>query len=309
MNKKIIIYAAFVIFVLAVAFFYLETVPRPAPPAKNQLQVMASFYPLYFLADSIGGGKIKILNLTPSGAEPHDRELIPSDIINIEQSDILIMLGGSFEPWAESVVKNAKPDQKILQVGQNLITRTLTENGEKEEAQDPHIWLDPTKAIAISGKIADALIAADPVNANFYSVNTLTLQNQLSILNNKYKTELQKCALKEFITSHAAFGYLAAAYGLVQVPIAGLSPDVEPSPKTLSEISAFAKKNNIKHIFFENLVSPKLSETIAREIGAETLVLDPLEGLSAKDSGNGEDYFSKMESNLKNLKIALQCGN
>ena len=156
-------------------------------------------------------------------------------------------------------------------------------------------------------KIAQAIDQADPNNKSFYDQNTKNLEDKLDQLDNEYKTGLTSCQSKDIVTSHAAFGYLGTRYGLNQVAIAGLSPDEEPSSKQLVDVADFARKNNVKYIFFESLVSPKLSETIAQEIGAKTLVLDPLEGLSDDNIKQGKDYFSVMRDNLANLQTALQC--
>jgi zinc transport system substrate-binding protein len=156
-------------------------------------------------------------------------------------------------------------------------------------------------------KITQGFIQIDPDNKNYFQTNADTLKTKLDNLNNEYKQGLANCTEKNIITSHAAFGYLATTYGLNQVPISGLSPDAEPSPQQLVNIVKFAKANNVKYIFFESLVSPKLANTIATEVGAKTLVLNPIEGLSDEQLARGDNYFQEMQNNLSNLKIALQC--
>ncbi len=156
-------------------------------------------------------------------------------------------------------------------------------------------------------KIARAIITIDPTNKNFYENNERNLEKRLDALDTSFQDGLRECQQKNFVTSHSAFGYIASRYGLKQIAISGLSPDQEPSPKELAQVAQFAKNNNVTYIFFETLISPKLSETVAREIGAKTLVFNPLEGLTKEDEAAGKDYFSVQQDNLANLRIALIC--
>lgn len=266
---------------------------------NNKVQVVASFYPLYFFASQIGGDKVEVTNITPSGAEPHDYEPTTQDVAKISTSNLLI-LNGHVEPWGDKVTA-----PKTLVAGDGLTTKQLVEDG--QTIVDPHVWLSPLLAKKEVAKIFQALIKIDPKDQNYFQANATHLDQKLDEIDQAYKHGLANCQQKDIITSHAAFGYLAAEYDLNQVPIAGLSPDEEPSAKQLADVANFAKSHNVKYIFFESLVSPKLSETIATEIGAKTLVLDPLEGVSDADIKQGRDYFTVMQDNLTNLQIALQC--
>ncbi len=273
---------------------------------SSKPQTVTSFYPLYFFTSQIAQDKAEIYNITPAGAEPHDYEPSTRDIAKIEDSSLLVLNGGKLEAWGEKIKENLK-DKKtlIVTVGETIANQEVTEDGKK--IQDPHIWLDPTLAKKEVIMIAQGLSQVDPANNLFYQANAQKLLNKLDILDAKFRQGLNSCARKDIITSHAAFGYLASDYGLNQVAISGLSPDSEPSVQKLAEVSDFAKANQVKYIFFESLVSPKLSQTVATEIGAQTLVLNPIEGLSDEEIKNGKNYFSEMENNLKNLKIALEC--
>lgn len=296
----IMISAATIVFV-----FYNKKVSAPSE-SDGKTTVTASFYPLYFLAREIGGDKADVKDITPSGAEPHDYEPTAQDIARIEKSRLLIINGGGMEAWADSIRQNINPERtSIVVAGEGLDTRKLA--GEGKTAADSHVWLSPVLAGRMADKIAQGLSAADPANKDYYFANLSALRSKLDDLDQEYRKGLENCERKDIITSHAAFGYLAAEYGLNQVPIAGLSPDVEPSPQEIARIVKFAKENNIKYIFFESLVSPKLAQTIAAEAGVETLVLNPIEGLSDEDLAQGKTYFTEMENNLTNLKIALQC--
>lgn len=264
-------------------------------PTFKKLQVTASFYPVYFFSSQIGGDKAIVRNITPAGAEPHDFEPAAQDIARIENSNMLVLNGG-VEAWGDKIKDNLK--------GKNV---KIVIAGGEQNLQDPHIWLDPALAKKEAQKITQGYIEIDPANTAYYQSNGKKLDAKLDNLDNQYKLGLKLCKQKDIITAHAAFAYLARAYGLNQVAISGFSPDEEPSAQQLAEVADFAKQNNVKYIFFEKLVSPKLSETIADEIGAKTLILDPIEGLSDKDIQGGKDYFTVMQDNLKNLQIALKC--
>jgi zinc transport system substrate-binding protein len=273
---------------------------------KNKLQITTSFYPMYFFAKSITGDKANIVNITPAGAEPHDYELTTENLIQIKNSQLLI-LNGEVEPWAKKIKTDLQnKNTKVLEVGDNLLNqKVVNENGQFET--DPHIWLSPVIAKEIVNKIAEKIVLIDPANQNFYQDNKNKLEFELDKLDSDYKKGLKNCNKKDIITSHAAFGYLAKSYGLNQIPIAGLSPDAEPSLKDLTKITNFAKANNVKYIFFESLISPKLAQTLADEVGAKTLILNPLEGLNDNDLKVGKTYLTEMYKNLQNLRVALEC--
>ena len=263
----------------------------------HTLQVAASFYPHYFFASQIGGDKATVYNITPAGTEPHDYEPSTKDIARVENSKMLV-LNGRVEPWANNIKDNLQnKDILFVTAGEGLMTIKA----------DPHIWLSPVLAKKEVEKITKGFIQVDPPNKDYYIDNETVLEKRLDELDNKYKQGLQNCKTHTIVTSHAAFGYLANAYGLEQKAISGISPDEEPSSKTLAGIANYVKDNNIRYIFFESLVSPKLAQTLAGETGTQTLVLDPIEGLSDDTIKQGKNYFTLMESNLKNLQKALGC--
>jgi zinc transport system substrate-binding protein len=273
--------------------------------STNKLQVTTSFYPLYYFTTQIAGDKADVKNITPSGAEPHDYDPSAGDIAKIGKGNLLI-LNGEVEAWGDKIKENLKgTNVQVVVASQGLLTQQVAENGQNQI--DPHIWLDPVLAKKEVHAIAKGLIKIDPVNLQYYQQNEKALDTKLDTLDAEYKIGLANCQEKDIITSHAAFGYMASRYHLIQVPITGLSPDAEPSAQQMVDIASFARKNNIKYIFFENMISPKLSDTIATEIGAKTLVLDPIEGVSVKDLKTGKNYYTIMQDNLKNLQIALSC--
>ncbi|MFZ2949497.1 MAG: zinc ABC transporter substrate-binding protein [Desulfuromonadaceae bacterium] len=304
MNMKYI--AAIVGFLVIGILGYFLVGHTPSATPEGKISVVASFYPMYFFASQIGGDRADVINVTPAGGEPHDYEPTAQDMTKIESANLVVLNGGGLEAWGDSVKQNIDPQKTTLvTVGEGLTTRRVVEDG--EDIVDPHVWLSPVLAEQIADKIEQGYAKADPANADYYAKNATNLKAKLVQLDTDYKQGLASCQRKDIITSHAAFGYLGATYGLNQVPISGLSPEAEPSAKDLATVADFARKNGVKYIFFESLVSPKLSQTIATEIGAQTLVLDPIEGIAADDLAAGQDYMSVMRSNLANLKIALQC--
>lgn len=307
MNMKYVGVALGVIAIVALGFLF--TLRDTPPQTEQKLQVVASFYPVYFFAQQIGGEHADVINVTPAGAEPHDYEPSPQDIAHIEDSQLLVLNGGEVDVWGDRVRKDIDSAKTVVVVaGEGLMTRQIDHVEDSSEIiADPHVWLSPMLAESMVDKIADGFVQADPDNASYYQSNATALKTRLVGLDDEFRQGLVSCQSKDIITSHAAFGYLASAYGLNQVSISGISADEEPSAQELVQVAKFAKDNNIKYIFFESLLSPKLSETIADEVGAQTLVLNPLEGLTGEEMANGKNYFTEMRSNLANLQIALSC--
>lgn len=270
--------------------------PKGTTDVENTLQITTSFYPLYFFASEIAGDKAIVRNITPAGAEPHEYDPSVRDIADIEKSSLLVLNGG-VEAWGDKVRGNLKElNVPIIEASEGLLKQ-----------RDPHVWLDPLLAKKEAHAIETALEKIDPSNALFYRQNLNVLDEKLDRLHDLFTKGLSSCETKDIVTSHSAFGYLASRYGLRQVSVTGLSPDEEPSVQQIAKVAEFAKKNNIRYIFFETLVNPKLSETVAQEIGAQTIVLDPIEGVSDDDRQAGKNYLTIMEDNLKNLQRALSC--
>lgn len=287
-------------------------------PSEKKIQVITSFYPLYFFAQRIGGDRISLSAIIPPGVEPHDYELTPRDVAEIENSDLVVVNGAGFEPWFEKIrgdLDSKKINYTVLSEGIDLLEGAgHEEEGAVEEEShaddrlyDPHIWLSPIIAQDMVRKITQGLVKSDSENESYYKANEKKLLGDLSLLNQDFQKGLSACQKRDFVTSHAAFAYIAKQYNLNQVSISGISPEQEPSAQKLAEVSDFVKKNDIEYIFFETLVNPRLSTTIANETGAQTLVLDPLEGLSDDDISAGKNYLTVMRNNLKNLQTALQC--
>ena len=299
---KKLITAIIVIAVIGLGFLVTQ---RAGPKTSNKLQVETSIYPLYYFTTQIAGDKAEVTNITPAGAEPHDYDPSAGDIAKIEKGNLFI-LNGVIEAWGDKIKANLQgTNVQVVTAGQGLFTQHVMEEGQNQI--DPHVWLDPVLAKQEAHAIAEGLIKIDPANTQYYMENEKALDSKLDALDAAYKTGLAGCQENNIITSHAAFGYLASRYGLTQVTVTGLSPDAEPSAQQLANVVAFAKSHHITYIFFEKLISPKLSETVATEIGAKTLVLDPIEGVSDADMKAGKNYYTIMLDNLKNLQTALLC--
>lgn len=305
--KKVVISLISICVLIGLILVLTKNIEKPSENIKsNKIQVVASFYPLYFFSQQIGGEMADVSNVVPAGAEPHDYEPTSQDMAKMENSKLIILNGGGLEAWSENIQKNININNTtIITVGDQLITQQVTQDG--QTGMDPHIWLAPQLAEKMVDRIAQGFEQADSANRDYYLSNARQLKDKLASLDQAYKQGLSHCAERNIITSHAAFGYLAKTYGLNQISIAGLSPDAEPSSRQLAEIVKFARDNNVKYIFFESLVSPKLSQTIATEVGAKTLVLNTIEGLSDEELAQGKNYLSTMRDNLSNLQIALQC--
>ncbi|MWV43222.1 zinc ABC transporter solute-binding protein [Paenibacillus sp. HJL G12] len=308
-----------------------KTVVSEAAPKK--LQVEASFYPMYEFASQVAGNLADVNLLIPASVEPHDWEPTPQDIGKIEQADLLVYNGAGMEGWVEQVLAGSSNKNMLAVEASKGIE--LMEGAEEEEEHadaeaghdhdgessssqeeahehdhdhgglDPHVWLSPKLAIEEVRNIEAALIAKAPDHKDEFTKNADAYITKLQQLDTDFQKELNETKRKDFITQHAAFGYLAKTYGLTQVPIAGLSPEQEPSASAMAGVVKFAKEHQVKTIFFETLVSSQVAETIAKEIGASTAVLNPLEGLTEEDQAKHLDYIAVMRSNLEELKKAL----
>jgi zinc transport system substrate-binding protein len=235
------------------------------------------------------------VNLTPPGAEPHDLELSPSDVEDVHDADLVLYLGRGFQPAVEQALESRSGRSLDLLAGLDLADRN---DGEGDATADPHVWLDPSRFAGTVEAIGRELDRADAA---------ARLAARLRRLDGEMRRGLTSCDRRELVTSHTAFAYLADRYGLVQIGLTGVSPEGEPAPGALVDLVDEVIESGATTVFFETLVSPELAETVARESGAKTAVLNPLEGLTQAEVDAGEDYFSVMRSNLAVLREALGC--
>ena len=304
------------------------------------IDVIASFYPLQFVVERVGGERVDVSNLTPAGAEPHDLELTGDDAASLQDAQLVVYLGG-FSPALDDAIVNVSSDNAfdVAEAARLDVAASADDGhgheGEHEEeheaghedeteeehaehddgsgagsdaetdAIDPHFWLDPTRVADVADAVAARMTELDPDGAATFEQNAATLRTELEALDADFEAGLAECTSRDLVTSHAAFGYLAARYDLTQIGVSGLLPESEPSPADLAEVTEYVREHDVSTIYSETLIDPAVAETVAAESGASTAVLDPLEGLN--DDSQGSDYFEVMRSNLSNLRTGQGC--
>lgn len=300
-----------VVAVVAAALLVSARLRTPAEVSTDgRIHIAASFYPLAEFSRQVGGAHVEVNTVVPAGSEPHEYEPTPEELARVYTAAVFLFNGSGLDPWAERVADEiAQRSVRVINMSDQLpLLAAATVEGQADDRQfDPHVWLDPILAQRAVGVILDAFIAVDPEHAPAYRSRAAAYHELLKQLDQDFRSGLQLCARRDLVTSHAAFGYLAKRYDLSVLNIAGLSAEEEPSARRVSELARAAREKQIRYIFFETLVSPKLAQTLASEIGATTLVLNPLEGLSDEEQRSGKDYLSIMRDNLRNLRVALEC--
>jgi zinc transport system substrate-binding protein len=282
---------------------------------SSDTRVVASFYPYAFVAEQVGGTHVEVANLTSPGVEPHDVELKPRQVGAVQAADVVVFQRG-FQSAVDDAVDQADlPGDDVLDVAKIVrLEESHVEDAHEDHAEnsleegshdDPHTWLDPTTMIAVARAVEERLSDAVPDHASAFATNTRRLERELTRLDTALADGLKTCRTRTIVTSHAAFHYLAERYRLTQVPIAGIDPTNEPTPSQLADISTLVKREGITTIFTEELVSPAIAETVARETGATTATLDPIEGLG--DNGGDETYVTLMRRNLDAIRTANGC--
>jgi zinc transport system substrate-binding protein len=277
--------------------------------ASSEPNVVASFYPYAFVAQQIAGDHATVTNLTAPGLEPHDLELTPQQVADIQDAAVVIYERG-FQPAVDEAVDQSAQGltldtTSVVPLEDTGAPAEPNDPGEPALTGDPHVWLDPIRLATITEAVAAELSRADASHAADYHANAVRLAARLHALDRDYREGLAHCERTQFVTSHAAFGYLAQRYGLQMIAISGLSPDAEPSPKRLSDLEALVRQDGITTIFSEVLVSPALADTLARDVGVKTEVLDPIEGLPSAESQ--QNYLTIMRANLATLRQANGC--
>lgn len=311
----------------------------------NKVNVVTSFYPIYFFASEIGGEDAHVMNLLPTGVEPHDWTPRSQDILNTSKAQLFLYNGAGLESWVPNFLKgiDSKSTVKPIELSKGIsLIYTNEDDGHNhggqdnheenhdanhaenaghehgdehgdendhdhgDEHSDPHTWISPKSAITIAENIKNAYIEVDAKHKDNYEKRFEEVKQKLTQLDQKYTEALSKTSKKEIVVSHQAFGYLARDYGFTQHAIMGLSPESEPKAQDIVALSKLVKEKQIKYIFFEELVSDKLAKMLAAESGVQTLVLNPVEGLTTEQEKAGENYYTLMEKNLENLLLALK---
>lgn len=299
--------------------------PSDGTPQPTKIKVVASVYPVYEFVRQVGGDKVEIDLLVPAGAEPHEWEPSAKDLVKVKNAKLFFFHGANFEHWIGKVVaKDVLGATAAVEISKGIELKAgtphshnhshdhgehkHTDNNKSDHTEgeiDPHVWLDPVLAQQEVSTIAEALAAVDTANAAYYRENAINYNQELQKLHEEYQSSLQNVKQRTIITTHAAFGYLAARYRLEQVAIMGLSPDAEPTPEKMADIIKVCRERQINYIFSETIVSSKLAETLAKEAGAKVLVLHPVDAVTPDEAKQGKDYLTLMRENLANLKQAL----
>ena len=337
MSKRILAAACAAATALTLSACISPSTSNGGSSKDGKLTVMASFYPLQYLAEKIGGEHVSVTSLTPEGAEPHDLELSPKMVDSLSSADAVIYLAGfqsavdeAIEQQAPKTVIDVSSAADLIEAGTDATHPSEDEEDATDEAQsgeteahdhdhegadhaehdhhhdmsaDPHFWLDPTRMAKAATLVGDKLAEADSAHADTYKANAKALAEELNTLSNTLVTKTSNCKVKTFVTAHTAFGYLADRTGLTQVGISGLDPESSPSPARLAEIAQIAKEQGVTTIFTEALIDPKVAQTLADDLGITTAVLDPIE--SQTDAS--KDYAATMNSNIDALTKALDC--
>ena len=337
MSKRILAAACAAATALALSACSSTASSGDSSSKDGSLTVMASFYPLKYLAEKIGGEHVSVTSLTPDGAEPHDLELSPKMVDSLSSADAVIYLAGfqsavdeAIEQQAPKTVIDVSSAAELVEAGSDANHPAEEEEEATDEAQsgeteahdhdheghdhadhdhhhdmsaDPHFWLDPVRMAKAATLVGDKLAEADSAHADTYKANAKALAEELTTLGDTLVAKTSTCKVKTFVTAHTAFGYLADRTGLTQVGISGLDPDSSPSPARLAEISQIAKDQGVTTIFTEALIDPKVAQTLADDLGITTAVLDPIE--SQTDAS--KDYAATMNSNIDALTKALDC--
>ena len=341
MSKRILAAACAAATALALSACSSAASSGDSSSKDGSLTVMASFYPLKYLAEKVGGEYVSVTSLTPDGAEPHDLELSPKMVDSLSSADAVIYLAGfqsavdeAIEQQAPKTVIDVSSAAELVEAGSDANhpaeeeeATDETQSGETEAhdhdheghdheghdhaghdhhhdmSADPHFWLDPIRMAKAATLVGDKLAEADSAHADTYKANAKALAEELTTLGDTLVTKTSKCQVKTFVTAHTAFGYLADRTGLTQVGISGLDPESSPSPARLAEVGQIAKEQGVTTIFTESLIDPKVAQTLADDLGITTAVLDPIE--SQTDAS--KDYAAVMQANIDALTKANNC--
>lgn len=305
--KKVIV-VGLAITAILVGLYAIQAAQNPPQTNSGQtsrsskIEVIASFYPLYEFSKNIGGDKADVSIFIPIGVEPHDWEPSTGNLLALKNSDIFVYNGGGMESFVKKFTNSEEYAHTLFVEASHGI-----DFGTESNMSDPHVWLDPVLAKTEVATIKDAMKKIDTANAQYYENNANNYSAKLDDLDSKIKTGLANCKKDTIVTFHSAFSYFGKRYGIKIHSLSGIVPESEVTASDLKDIVNFVKENQIKVVFAEDLVDPKLAQVLADEAGAQVLILSPLEGITQKEQANGISYMDKMEENLQNLKVAMEC--
>lgn len=280
-----------------------SNISNRAEQRTDRVQLVTTVYALEYFANGIGGDLVEVRNLTPPGVEAHDFQPSPGHMRLLRSADIIVYNGSGLEPWMDRALRGLNGDPRVVVEAAHGLA---AEDGFYKRP-DPHVWLDVDHALRQVERIRDAMIQVAPDGQDVFQTNAQILLDELAQLDAEYRDGIGDCRLDTFVTSHAAFGYLAERYDLVQVPISGLSPDAEPAPGTLADLTVQIERTGVNYMLAEPTANNRLSKTVAEETGTKILPLHPLESLTPEQAAGGADFMSIMRDNLGTLEIALEC--
>jgi zinc transport system substrate-binding protein len=302
------------LFSLVLFSFFLACQPaEDEGKSDGKLKVVATIFPIYDFACNIGGNRVKVTMLLPPATDAHNYELKPEDIVKVSKADIFLFTNFEMEQWAYKIINAAAEDTSMLAIetGRGTVLLPLIDGDEHEKhisKFDPHIWLDLDNAQKMVDNIATAFVKKDSRNSDYYLKNAQEYKIKLIALDQRYRTELVKCQTKTILhAGHWAFAYLAKKYNLIYVAASNVTADAEPTPQKIVSLIEQVKAKNIPYIYYEDLVAPRLAQTIAQETGAGLLKLSNGHDISKKDMKSGLSFISLMEDNLNTLKKGMQC--
>lgn len=313
MKKRVLYLITVILLMMSLAACNKNTDTKQTSKAESsengKIKIAVTFNPLKEFAEAVGGDKVKVETIIPNGSEPHDFDPRAKDLINIENADIFVYNGFNMEPWVDKVISNLQnKDLIIVESSKNINAIKIEEHDNKVEENkeehgdyDPHTWLGLTSAKVQAKNIMDALIKVDGDNKDFYEKNYKEFEDELDKLLNEYKPKFEALKNKNFVTGHAAFAYFCRDFGLKQNSVEGVFAEGEPTPKKLKGLTDYCKENKVKTIFVEDMVSPKVSETLAKEVGADIKTIYTVEA-----SEDNKNYIQSMESNIKEVYESLK---
>lgn len=286
---------------------------------SDKIQVVTTLFPLYDFAKRIGGEKAEVSMLLPPGVEPHSFEPRPENVVRVNRADLFIYTNPLMEPWAAGIIAGIDRGKVVIVEGGKGIAlmqapggdphdRDHGHAGERDQGTaDPHVWLDLDNAGRIAGNILAAFVALDPANKGYYQQNAAKLTAELAALDVRFRQTLEKSPKKVLLHGgHYAFGYLAKRYGLRYISASAVNADAEPTPAKLAELVQLMRRERLNYVYTEELLSPRVAETIARETGAKVLMLRAGHNITKEELERGVSFMSIMEDNLRNLKTGLQ---
>jgi zinc transport system substrate-binding protein len=306
----IIIIIIAIIIIITVVFVFKNN--RTKKQDSPRISVVTTLFPLYDFTKNIGGDHVDVSLLLPPGVEAHSFEPTPSDIVTINRSDVFVYTGAFMEPWAEDIIAGMQNNTVVI-VNTSAHIPLINEDEDHTDepshiGADPHVWLDFDNAQKMVTAIAEALSQKDPAHADDYHTNATQYKETLMKLDHAYATTLAQCRQRDIVYGgHYAFGYMSKKYDLHYEAAYGISPNAEPSARDLAQLVEQIKKNDTKTIFYEDLISPKIAETLAQETDAKLLALTPAGNISKEDYQNDTTFIMLMEKNLQNLAQGLSC--